>query len=227
MAGCAHAVSTGEEAFDCGHAVIDLAVFGVDLVFFRNPFFVGAGNPDAAATGMAAKKIGLGRHDFGTAFFWHGIAASPQVGLANTHVEEVFPGFRFKIFLLLFIHGCEGLVQGGLGVHIDGTTAIAHFLDHHVVAQTGRDDVALGIAARFVRFQKILVCRAIIFAFGVGCLGLEKQEPGAHRTITILEAGRDEAVFHHRHFGANLGAKRIGGTGIPYGIPCAAHAFAH
>ena len=55
-----------------------------------------------------------------------------------THVEEVFPGFRFKIFLLLFIHGCEGLVQGGLGVHIDGTTAIAHFLDHHVVAQTGR-----------------------------------------------------------------------------------------
>ena len=225
MAGSAHAVGAGKQALNGGHAVVDLAVGRTHLIVFRHPFFVGTGHPDAAATGVGTEQIGFGGHDFGTALFRGGIGAGPQVGLANAHVEEVFPGFGLKFLLLFFVQRGEGGLQGGLGVHIDGAAAFAHFAKHHVVTQAGRDDMALGVAAVFVGLQHGTVGHAVVFALAVGGFGLEEQEPRAHGAVTVLEAGGHEAVFHHGHFSADLGTHGVGGAGVPYGIPGATHAF--
>ena len=174
---------------------------------------------------MGAEQVRFGGHDFGTAFFRSGVGGGPQVGLTNAHIQEVFPSFGLKVFLLFFGQGGEGGQQGGLGVHVNGAAAFAHFTKHHVVTQAGGDHVALGVAAIFVRLQHGAVGGAVVFALAVGGFGLEQQEPGAHRAVTVLEAGGHEAVFHHGHFGADLSAHGVGGTGVPHGVPGAAHAF--
>ena len=174
---------------------------------------------------MGAEQVGFGGHDFGAAFFRCGVGAGPKVGLAHAHVEEVFPSFGFKILLLFFVQGSERGLQGGLGVHVDGAAAFAHFAKHHVVTQAGRNDMALGVAAIFVRLQHGAVGGAVIFTLGVGGFGLEQEEPRTHGAVTVLEAGGHEAVFHHGHFSANLSAHGVGRTGVPHGVPSAAHAF--
>ena len=225
VAGGADAVSAGEQAVDRGHAVVDLAVVGLDFVLVRHPGFVRAGDPDAAAAGVGTEQVRLGRHDLGALLLGLGVRAGPEVGLADAHVEEVFPGFALEVLLLLGVQVGEGGLQGAGGIHVDGAAAFAHFTEHHVVTQAGRDDVTLGVAAILVGLQHGLVGGAVIFALGIGGFGLEQQEPSADRAVTVLEAGGDEAVFHHRHLGADLSAHGVGGTSVPNRVPGAAHAF--
>ena len=110
------------------------------------------------------------------------------------------------------------------GVHVDRAAAFLHLLQHQVVAQAGGGNGGLPVGRVVV--QHLLVLGHVVFAVGVGGLGLEQQEPGADRAVAVLEAGRHEAVFHHGHLGAGLGGHRVGRTGVPHRVPGAARAFA-
>ena len=75
--------------------------------------------------------------------------------------------------------------------------------------------------------QHLLVAVHVDFTDGVDGLGLEQQEPGANRAVTVLEAGRYETVFHHGQLGAGFSSHCIGRAGIPDRVPGTTLAFTH
>ena len=127
----------------------------------------------------------------------------------------------------LLVHGFAEFGQRGHGIHEDGSAAFLHLEQHQMVTQAGRGN-GRG-AVRRVAFQFGLggIAAGKGFAQAIEGLGLEQQEPGAHRAVTVFEAGRGETVFHHGQFGTHLHAHGIGGTGVPDRVPGAAFAFTH
>ena len=128
------------------------------------------------------------------------------------------------MFDLLRRHGLGQLGHGGGRIHVDLPAAFLHLLQHRVVAQAGRHHSRL-VVGREVR-EHVGVLDHVVLAEAVGRLRLEQQEPGANGAVSVLEAGRDEPVFHHGHLGADLRAHRVGRAGVPHRIPDAAHALA-
>src|SRR5665811_1026750 len=120
--------------------------------------------------------------------------------------------------------GFGQLRHGLVGVHHDGAAAFPHFDHSRVIPEAG----ARGIGITGVLFlDPVPVSGHVIFAVGVGGLGLEEQEPGADRAVTVLKPGGDETVFHQDHLGADFGGHGIGGAGVPYGVPGTTLAFTH
>jgi hypothetical protein len=182
VAGAADAVAGGEQTFDGGHTVVDLAVAGLDLVGIRDPVEIGAGDPQTAAAGVGTEQVRFGRHDFGVLLFRLAVLGAPQVRLTAGHVEEVFPRFGLEVLEFLLVHGgLPKIGQRGDGVHDDGAAAFLHLEQHQVVAQTGRGDGSG--AVRRVVFQLCLggVAAGEVFAQTVEGFGLEQQEPGTNR----------------------------------------------
>ena len=108
-----------------------------------------------------------------------------------------------------------------------GPAAFFHFDQHQVVTQAGRGNGGRAVGRIFLQLGLGGIAAGIGFAQTVEGFGLEKQEPGTHRAVTVFEAGRGETVFHHGQFGANLHGHGVGGTGVPYRIPGAPFAFTH
>ena len=231
VTGGANTVTGGEQTVDRGHAVVaPLVLMRTRAINGGYPILVRAGGPDAAATGMGAQHVGFGRHDLGTNLLRLDVHACPQAGLADGHVEEVFPCLGLEVlpelldFLLVLAGGTlciqEG-VESDLGGHVDRAAASLQLVEHQVVTQTGRGD--RGGAVRHELLELALCIRAVgvELAQAVLHLGLEQQEPGADRTVPILEAGGGEAVFHHGQGCTDLGTHGVGGTGVPYRVPSA------
>src|SRR5512139_534712 len=201
VAGCAHAVAGGEQTLDRGHrAVAPVPALGQvsrDLALVGVHFVI-----------WCAQILGT-RH--------------PDAAAADAHVEEVFPGFGFEVLHFARGQGLAQLGEGGHGVHVDGAAAFLHFLQHQVVAQARCGNGCLPVGGVVV--QQFLVLHHVDFAVGVDGLGLEQQEPGADRAVAVLEAGGNEAVFHHGQLGAGLGSHRVGAARVPYRVPGTAGAF--
>ena len=233
MARRADTVAGGEQARDRGHRAIapvpatrqvrrHAVVFA--LVGRRRTEVLRTRDPDAAAAGVRAKQIRLGRHQLGVLLVGLGVLARPDPALADAHVEEVLPGLGFEVLDLLRRQRFAQPGERGDGVHVDRAAAFLHLLQHQVIAQARSGHRRLTV--RRVVVEQRLVLDHVVFTVGVGGLGLEQQEPGADRSIAVLEAGRDEAVFHHRHFGPGLGGHRIRRAGVPHRVPGAARALA-
>ena len=125
---------------------------------------------------------------------------------------------------LFLAQGFGQLRHGLVGVHHDGAAAFPHFDHGCMVPQAG----ARGIGITGVLFlDPVPVSGHVIFAVSVGGLGLEEQEPGADRAVTVLKAGGHETVFHQHHLGADFSGHGIGGAGVPYGVPGTTLAFTH
>ena len=93
-----------------------------------------------------------------------------------------------------------------------------------MVAQAGGNDERLVVRSELGEHLRVL--DDIVLAEGVGRLGLEQEEPCADGPIAVLEAGRDEAVLHHRKLGADFGRHGVGRARVPHRVPHAPHAFA-
>ncbi len=234
MARRAHAVAGGEQALDRGHRTVAPVpaarqvlrdAVEVALVGGRRAQVFRARDPDAAAARVRAEQVGLGRHQLGVLLLGLDVLADPDAALADAHVEEVFPGLGLEVLDLLGRERFAQLGQRGDRVHVDRSVAVAHFLEHQVVAQARCRH--RGLAVGRVVVEHGLVLDHVVLAVGVGRLGLEQQEPRADRTVAVLEAGRHEAVLHHRHLGAGLGGHRVGGARVPHRVPGAARALAH
>ena len=50
----------------------------------------------------------------------------------------------------------------------------------------------------------------VLFAHAILGIGLQVQEIGADRAITVLEACQHDAIFHLRHFGTGVDHQPIG-----------------
>ncbi len=234
MAGGAHAVAGGEQALDRGHRPIapvpaarQMRRHAVVVAFLggRRAEILRTGHPDAAAARVRAEQVGLGRHQLGILLFGFDVFADPDAALADAHVEEVFPRLGLEVLDLLRRHRLAQLGERADGVHVDRAATFLHLLQHQVIAQAGRGHGRLSV--RRIVVEQRLVLDHVVFAVGVGGLGLEQQEPCAHRPVAVLEARRHEAVLHHRHLGAGFGRHRVGRTRVPHRIPRAARAFAH
>ena len=177
-----------------------------------------------AQPGMRAEQIGLGRHQFGDLLLGTDVEARPDAGLADAHVEEVFPASASRCLTSLGVSVSPSFFIA-VGVSIqDRAAAFLHFLQHRVVAQAGGNDERLVVRSELG--QHVRVLDDIVLAEGVRRLGLEQEEPRADRAVAVLEAGRNEAVLHHRQLGADFGRHCVGGARVPHRIPHAAHAFA-
>ena len=128
----------------------------------------------------------------------------------------------FEFFL---VHGFSQICQSSNSIHHDRTASCLHFSQHQVVTQTGRGNC--GSTVRSVLRQFFLGSGATckIFTQTIEGLGFEQQEPCTNRAVTVFKTGRGETVFHHGKFSTDLHGHGIGGTSIPYRIPCAAFAF--
>ena len=184
----------------------------------------GTRHPDAAAAGVRTEQIRLGRHQFGDLLLGTDVETRPDAGLTDAHVEEVFPRLGLEVLDFLGRQRLAELLHRGRRIHQDRAAAFLHFLQHRVVAQAGGNDERLVVGR--VLGEHVRVLDDVVLAEGVGRLGLEQQEPRAHRAVAVLEAGRHEAVFHHRQLGADFSRHRVGRAGVPDGIPDAAHALA-
>ena len=225
MTRCTNTVSTSPETHNGSHTVVYFTVSSTYFVVFRNPFFVWTGSPDTTTTGVGAEEVRFCRHDFRASFFRLNVHCSPEVSLANTHVEEIFPCFRLKVFLFSRSKSFECGLKCSLGIHVNWTTTFTHFTEHHVVTQTGRNDVTFSVAAIFVWLQHCAVSYAVVFATEVSSFSFKEKEPCTNRTVTIFKTSWYEAVFHHGHFCANLSTHGVSGTCVPYWVPCTTHTF--
>ncbi len=121
--------------------------------------------------------------------------------------------------------GLAQLCQRRHGVHVDRAATFLHLFQHEVVAQAGGGNG--GLTIRRVVVQHLLVLDHVVFAISIDRLGFEQQEPCADRAVAVLETGGHETVFHHGHLGTGFGSHRVGRTGVPHRVPCAALAFTH
>ena len=108
VAGCANAVTGGEQTLDGGHRAVAPAPALRQVVGYARQAFVGrstkvgrAGHPDTAAAGVRTEQVGLGRHQLGHLLLGLDVLANPDAALTDAHVEEVFPGFGFKVLHFL------------------------------------------------------------------------------------------------------------------------------
>ena len=94
-----------------------------------------------------------------------------------------------------------------------------------MVTQTGRRNGSRAIRRVSLKFGFCGITAHVAFTQTVKCFGLEEQEPGTHRTVTVFITRRGETVFHHGKLGTDLHAHGIGGAGIPDRIPGASLTF--
>ncbi len=216
VTGGAADVAHHEQAGNGAHPVVaPLVVVGAAEV-------VRTADPETGAAGMGTEEIRLGRHNFGRLLVGLDVLTGPDACLADTHVEEVFPGLGLEVLDLLVVHGLGKLCHGLVGMHEDGAFTGLHVHHHHMVTHAGTKLLGVRAVELLGLFE---IGGAIVFACGIGGLGLEEQEPGANRAVTVLEAGGDEAVFHQGQLGADLDAGSVAGTGVPDRIPCTALTF--
>ena len=98
-------------------------------------FIIRTGGPQTAAAGVGTEQIRFGGHNLGIFLFRLGVGGAPQVGLSAGHIQEVFPGFGFKMFELLFVQGLAELGQRCNRIHHDGPAAFFHLKEHQMVSQ--------------------------------------------------------------------------------------------
>ena len=84
-----------------------------------------------------------------------------------------------------------------------------------------------GAAVGEVLVQFIVPSNGIVLAQSVGNPSVEILEPHTHRAVTVLEAGRHEAVFHLGHFGADGNHQAVGRAGGEYRVPGAADSLVY
>ena len=135
---------------------------------------------------------------------------------------EFLQGFLVHTCFTLLIE--EG-VQGNFSGHVNRAATSLELVQHQVVTQTGRGNRGSSVGHEFLEFFLGCVAAGIELTKTVGYFGLEEQEPGANRTVTILEAGRGETVFHHGQGRTNLSCEGVGGAGIPDRIPGTSFTF--
>ena len=115
---------------------------------FRRAEVIGTAAPEARAARVRTEEIGLGRHDLGRDLVRLDVLGGPEAGLADGHIEEVFPCLCLEVLHLLgaFLLAellVEGLVDGRhclIGSHEDRAFAELHVAHHQVVAD-GRAEV--------------------------------------------------------------------------------------
>src|SRR5271169_3997022 len=93
-----------------------------------------------------------------------------------------------------------------------------------MVPQAGRHRVELRVLSD-ARFDLVEPPRLVHLSRGVGHMRLEEQEPGAYRSITVLEARENDLVLHLYHRSARRYQKTVGRRGAPRRIPSSSHAF--
>ena len=98
-------------------------------------------------------------------------------------------------------------------------------LEKGVVAQAGRHRMPVDVVAHQL-LGVVVPLRLVLLAVAVLRVRLQMQEVGADRTVAVLEAGQDDAVFHLRHLGADLDRQRVRRRAAPRRIPGAPHALA-
>ena len=213
----ANTIAGGEEAAYGGH----LAVSPV-ITVGRN--VLGAADPGAGFTAVAAHDVGLGQDYFGGALFGGDVVGGPQDGLGDGHVQEVFPGFPDNFTPAHRVAGSQRL-DGFGGFELDGAVAGLDFGPEQVVAKRGgrREGGTIGIV--FFEFGQAV--DEVVFAGGVGEVGAEQLRPGANRAVGILETAGHEAVFHLGHLAADGNDETVHRAGVEDGVPGASHAFAH
>ncbi len=184
---------------------------------------------------MGSQHVRFGRHDLRTDFLRLDVHARPQTSLTDGHVEEVLPCLRLQmlpelgnILLVLALSAqlVEERVQCHVGSHVHRATTCFELVHHQVVTQTGRSNRRSTVRHELLQLFFGCIAHGVELAVAVGNFGLEQQEPCANRAVTVFEAGRGEAVFHHGQGRANLSAHGVGGTCVPYRIPCTAFTLA-
>ncbi len=184
---------------------------------------------------MGSQHVRFGGHDLGANFLRLDVHACPETCLTNGHVQEVFPSLRLQmlpelgnIFLILALSAqlVEEGVQCHVGSHIDRATTCFELVHHQVVAQTGRSNRRSTVRHELLQLFFGCIAHGVELAVAVGHFGLEQEEPCANRAVTVFKAGRGEAVLHHGQSCANLSTHGVGGTCVPYRVPCAAFALA-
>ncbi len=203
--GGAHAVAGGEEPLHRGHAVV------APVVVIRRPGYVlRAGAPDSGASRMRAEQVGLGGHELRHRLVRLDVLSRPDAALSDGHIEKILPGLRLQVLDLLGRH-VRGEIRHRCGrVDEYRATPLLQLVHHEVVTQTGAHGMAFDVGAIVVLVEQGPVFLLIVLTHGVLGLGLEEQEPGADRSVAILETRRHEAIFHHRELGTALGRHRVG-----------------
>ncbi len=178
---------------------------------------------------MRTKQIGLCRHNLRTYFLRFNIGTSPETSLTNGHIKEIFPSLRLKVFpefLQIFIAHTglftliEEGIQSNISSHVDWSTTGLVLVNHQMVTQTGRSNGRSTIRHKFCQliFYRVAVC--IELTKTVLYFSFEKKEPGTNRSVAIFKTGWGETIFHHGHGSTNLSTHGVGGTSIPYRVPC-------
>ncbi len=212
----ADCVTGAEQTFDRRHAVVAPEILG-----WRN--ILRARAPGARAGCMGAHDVGLGCGQFGILVLGVHVSGCPQNRLANGHAEEVFPAHLFQVRILESLHRH----------HMYGAAAGIHFADDAMVAQAGRDRpmgqvrgfrIEIFLADHFLQLGEPL--GLVFLAQTILRIGLQVQEIGADRAVTVLEPRQHDAIFHLGHLGAGVDHQPVGRGGRPGRVPGAAGTFA-
>ncbi len=152
-----------------------------------------------------------------------------RMACENRHVEEVFPRLRLEFLHLLLVGlrvvlvGVGDLLDGLLGPHVDRALALFHVQQHQIIAQVCRHGLDATVGLPVLEFGFAL--GHVVAAERIGRARLEQEEPGADRSVRVLEAHGNEPHFLARHLGARLQREVGGRAGVPGRIPRAAHAL--
>ena len=186
--GGAGGVAGGEQALHGAHILVAPEVVGGREVF-------GTAHPGAGGAGVRTDEVRLGGGDLRGPLLGLHVGGGPQDGLRDGHVEEVFPGLGlefldFRLVSLRVVLVLVGdLLEGFFGPHVDRAFAF-HDVEHaEVVAEVGRDRLHQTVGLPVLELVSAL--DHVLATEGVGRAGLEEQEPGADRTVGILEADRE------------------------------------
>ena len=207
MGGATDGVAGAEQAVDGHHAVVAPLVLIGSIVLRPT-------RPCARTGGVRAHDVRLGRRQLGVGVFGIDILRCPDNGLPDRHAEEVLPADR------LFVR----ILEGFLGDHADRAAASLELFEERVVSEAGRYRMPVNVVPD--QFLGVVVPGGLVFiAVGVFGVGLQMQEVGTDRTVTVLEAGQNDAVLHLRHLGADQNRQRVRRGAAPRRIPCPAHAL--
>ncbi len=207
MRGTADRVAGAEQAVDGHHAVVAPLVF-------RRGIVRGPARPGAGAGRVRAHDVGLGRGQLGIGELRVDVLRGPHHRLTDRHAEEILPADRLLVRIL------EGLRRD----HADRAAAGLDLLEQGVVAQTGRHRMAVDVVADQL-LGVIVPLRLVFLAEAVLGVGLEMQEVGADRAVSVLEPRQDDPVLHLGHLRAGEDRQRIGRCAAPRRVPGPPHAF--
>ena len=144
------------------------------------------------------------------------ILRCPHDRLSNCHTEEVLPADSLLVRIL----------ECFLRDHANRASAGLYFFKYGVIAQTRRHRLPVYVVTN--QFLGVLVPGGLVFlAIAIFGVGLQMQEVGTDRTVTVLESGENDAVLHLRHLGTHENRQRISGRAAPWCIPGTSHALAN